>query len=97
MSGRLKWLLIAVVSLIAVGSTTAMGVFAWARYSSAQSAPAGARSAASADWARGDRIVFRNTAGGQGYGPGDKRPGDAKGQGILHVWYVLSPRGTPIK
>jgi hypothetical protein len=67
-SGRLKWLLIAVVSLIAVGSTTAMGVFAWARYSSAQSAPAGARSAASADWARGDRIVFRNTAGGQGYG-----------------------------
>ena len=29
--------------------------------------------------------------------PGDKKPGDVKGQGFLQLWYVLSPRGTPIR
>ena len=36
-------------------------------------------------------------AGGQGYGPGDKKPGDIGGQGIYKIWYVLSAKGTPIK
>ena len=26
----------------------------------------------------------------------DKKPGDVHGQGFYHVWYVLSPKGTPI-
>ena len=28
---------------------------------------------------------------------GDKKAGDARGQGFLSAWYVLSPKGTPIK
>jgi len=31
-------------------------------------------------------------------GPGaDKKPGDARGQNFAHLWYVLSPKGTPIR
>lgn len=29
--------------------------------------------------------------------PGDKKPGDIKGQGFVSQWYVLSPNGTPIR
>ena len=29
--------------------------------------------------------------------PGDKQPGDARGQGFASEWYVLSPKGTPIR
>lgn len=32
-----------------------------------------------------------------GAGPGDKKPGDVRGQGYFQVWYVLSPKGTPIR
>jgi predicted lipoprotein with Yx(FWY)xxD motif len=35
--------------------------------------------------------------GGSGAGPGDKKPGDVKGQAFFHAWYVLSPKGNPIK
>lgn len=35
--------------------------------------------------------------GGFGAGKGDKMPGDVKGQAFFLVWYVLSPRGTPIR
>jgi predicted lipoprotein with Yx(FWY)xxD motif len=34
--------------------------------------------------------------GGQGY-VGDKKPGDVNGQKFFGVWFVLSPKGTPIK
>jgi len=27
----------------------------------------------------------------------DKRPGDVKGQGVIAMWYVVSPKGTAIK
>ena len=27
----------------------------------------------------------------------DKKPGDVNGQGFLSIWYVLSPKGTPIR
>jgi predicted lipoprotein with Yx(FWY)xxD motif len=27
----------------------------------------------------------------------DKRPGDVKGQAFFDVWFVLAPRGTPIR
>jgi predicted lipoprotein with Yx(FWY)xxD motif len=36
-------------------------------------------------------------AGGQGLGRGDAKPGDVRGQGIDQIWYVLSPKGKPIK
>jgi predicted lipoprotein with Yx(FWY)xxD motif len=29
--------------------------------------------------------------------PGDKKPGDAHGQGYVSEWYVLSPKGNPIR
>ena len=29
--------------------------------------------------------------------PGDKKPGDARGQGFVQEWYVLSPKGNPIR
>ncbi len=32
-----------------------------------------------------------------GYGPGDKKPGDVNGQRVFDVWFVLSPKGTPIR
>ena len=35
--------------------------------------------------------------GGYGTGPGDKRPGDVRGQGFSDYWYVLSPKGKLIK
>jgi predicted lipoprotein with Yx(FWY)xxD motif len=35
--------------------------------------------------------------GGNGAGPGDKKPGDTRGQGFYSIWYVVSPRGTAIR
>ena len=35
--------------------------------------------------------------GGNGAGAGDKKPGDARGQGFYSIWYVVSPKGTAIK
>ena len=32
-----------------------------------------------------------------GYGPGDKKPGDVNGQRLFDAWYVLSPKGAPIR
>ena len=29
--------------------------------------------------------------------PGDKKPGDARGQGFFGQWYVLAPNGIPIR
>jgi predicted lipoprotein with Yx(FWY)xxD motif len=29
--------------------------------------------------------------------PGDKKPGDARGEGFAGEWYVLAPNGTPIR
>jgi predicted lipoprotein with Yx(FWY)xxD motif len=29
--------------------------------------------------------------------PGDKKPGDVRGQGFVQEWYVLAPNGTPIR
>ena len=35
--------------------------------------------------------------GGPGYGVGDKKPGDVNGQGFAGIWFVVSPRGNPIR
>ena len=34
--------------------------------------------------------------GATNYGPGDKKPGDAKGQNFFGIWFVVSPKGQPI-
>jgi len=36
-------------------------------------------------------------AGGHGTGAGDKKPGDAKGQNFEYAWFVLTPKGNPIR
>ena len=35
--------------------------------------------------------------GGPGFPAGDKKPGDVHGQGYAKEWYVLSPKGSPIR
>lgn len=35
--------------------------------------------------------------GGAGFPAGDKKPGDAHGQGYAKEWYVLAPSGSPIR
>ncbi|GAA5083441.1 PD40 domain-containing protein [Microbacterium yannicii] len=68
MTARLRWTIIIAISVIAVGATIAMGVFAWAQYQARLAAPSDVDTISPSGWAEGDRIVFRNTATGQGYG-----------------------------
>jgi predicted lipoprotein with Yx(FWY)xxD motif len=35
--------------------------------------------------------------GGSDYGPGDKKPGDVRGQNFVGVWFVVSPQGAAIR
>jgi len=67
-NSRTKWLIIAVVSIVALGATAGVGAFAWVQFQARQQAPSQAQTVAPTDWAQGNRIVFRNTAAGQGYG-----------------------------
>jgi len=67
-SDRAKWLLIAIISIVALGGAGVIGVVAFQQYQERQSAPSSVETAAPTDWATGDRVVFRNTASGQGYG-----------------------------
>lgn len=67
MNDRGKWTIIAAVAIVALGATTAVGITAWAQYDTRTGAPSEAVTS-SRDWTDGDRIVFRNTADGQGYG-----------------------------
>jgi hypothetical protein len=68
MSDRLKWLIVVAVSVVALGATAAAGVFAWQQYQARANLPSEAETTEPADWATGDRVVFRNTASGDGYG-----------------------------
>ncbi len=36
-------------------------------------------------------------AGGMGYGLGDRKPGDVRGQAFLTIWWILSPKGKEIR
>jgi hypothetical protein len=67
-SQRLRWLIVAIVCVVALGGTAAVGVYAFVQYQTRQNAPSGVETAAPDNWAQGDRIVFRNTAVGGGYG-----------------------------
>lgn len=68
MTSRLRWILIIAISIVAVGATVAVGVFAWLQYQARQEEPTGVATTSPTRWAQGERIVFRNTATGQGYG-----------------------------
>lgn len=68
MTARLKWWLISLVSVVALGATVGVGVSAWAQYQQRQSMPSSAQTAAPADATVGAQILFRNTASGEGYG-----------------------------
>jgi hypothetical protein len=68
MTPRQKWALIIAVSIVALGATAGIGVSSWAQFQAKQNAPSAVQTGAPTAWAKGDRIVFRNTAIGQGYG-----------------------------
>lgn len=68
MSARVKWLLVVTISVVALGATAVVGILAWQQYQARANAPSVAETAAPERWAHGDRIVFRSTASGQGYG-----------------------------
>ncbi|GAA1953928.1 hypothetical protein [Microbacterium deminutum] len=56
------------ISVVAIGATVVVAALAWQQYQARQSAPSGVETTSPAEWASGDRIVFRNTASGAGYG-----------------------------
>ncbi len=56
------------ISIVALGGTAVAGIVAWQDYQSRQSRASAAVTAEGDAWATGERIVFRNTAIGQGYG-----------------------------
>lgn len=66
MNRRSAWAIIASVSVVALGGTIVAGTVAWAQYEERTSAPS--EVATTDDEAGGERIVFRNTASGRGYG-----------------------------
>lgn len=66
MSVRVRWVLVIVISVIALGSTGVVGAVAWAQFQARQSAPSEVETTTAT--ATGDRIVFRSTASGAGYG-----------------------------
>lgn len=68
MTVRTKWIVIALTSVLVLGVTAAAVVVAWSQYQSRNSAPSGAAIATPGVWSASDRIVFRNTATGEGYG-----------------------------
>ncbi len=68
MTERAKWYLVALVSVIVIGIAAGVGVVGWFQYQARGSGPSAIAIASSEDWATGDRVVFRNTAAGDGYG-----------------------------
>lgn len=68
MNDRVKWILVTLISVVAIGGTTVVAFFAWQGYHARQNAPSEAETTSATDWASGDRVVFRNTARGEGYG-----------------------------
>lgn len=68
MSIRAKWIFIAVISTVALGTTAIVGLLAWQQFRARADAPSEAAIADAQPWANGERLVFRNTAAGTGYG-----------------------------
>ncbi|WP_312678565.1 hypothetical protein [Microbacterium sp.] len=68
MSIRGRWSLIAVLSLLALGATALVGTAAWQQYRDRLSAASAVDTTPAAEVTAAGRIVFRNTASGEGYG-----------------------------
>jgi len=68
MTDRAKWFVVAVASVLLLGIAASAGVIGWYQYQARGSAAGAVETAPPDDWATGDRIVFRNTAMGDGYG-----------------------------
>lgn len=68
MTTRVRWILVIAVSVLVLGGATTVGVFAFLQYQTRQSAPSVVATTSADEWATGDRVVFRSTASGQGYG-----------------------------
>jgi hypothetical protein len=68
MSTRARWMLIAILSVLALGTTGAVGATSWRQYQDRQSAASAVDTSTATDATGADRIVFRNTASGEGYG-----------------------------
>lgn len=68
MSARMKWVVIGIVGLVALGASLFAVLVSWSQYQSAQAAPSTVETTTQTALPPGDRIVFRNTATGQGYG-----------------------------
>ena len=68
MTDRLKWLLVIAVAVVAFAATAIVGLVAWQQYQARQGMASAAATTSADHWAEGDRVVFRNTAAGEGYG-----------------------------
>ncbi|GAA5201518.1 hypothetical protein [Microbacterium jejuense] len=68
MSDRAKWFVVALASVVLLGVAAGVGVAGWYQYQARGSASSAIETAPPEDWATGDRVVFRNTAMGEGYG-----------------------------
>ena len=87
MNTRMRWLLVIAISVVALGSASTLGVLALLEYEARGNAPSVVATASPGEWATGDRIVFRNSASGRGYGHVASVPmSDASGErAILDV------------
>lgn len=68
MSVRARWILIAVIAVIAFAATGTVGVIAWQQYQARQEAPSNVATTSGGPVIGPERVVFRSTAAGAEYG-----------------------------
>jgi hypothetical protein len=68
MSDRVRLWLVTVIGILLLAGAAGYGIMAWADHRDRASAPSEAQSVATDVRPAGPRVVFRNTAGGEGYG-----------------------------
>lgn len=66
MTNRVKWILLTVICVVALGTTAVIGAVAWQSTQVRDTAPSVVETTGAP--VTGDRIMFRNTAAGAGYG-----------------------------
>jgi hypothetical protein len=67
-SSRVRVWLVGVIGALLLAGAAGYGIIAWADHRDRASAPSEAQSVTTDDLPTGPRVVFRNTAGGDGYG-----------------------------
>jgi hypothetical protein len=67
-TSRIRLWLVAVIGMVLLAGAAGYGVVEWGEYRDHSSGPSEAKSVTAEDQPAGPRIVFRNTAGGDGYG-----------------------------